>query len=306
MAARLWLLTVVLVGCAHRAVPPSLPPEASSGLNLDVPFWPQSQYQCGPASLAALLASSGVAVVPDDLVPLVYLPARQGSLQPEMLAAPRAFERIGYRLPGTREAIIAELNDARPVLVLLNLGLRWWPRWHYAVVTGIDGPDRTFVMHSGMTPDRRIDQQRFMQQWQRADHWAMVVTTPSELPASAALPDLLDILASLETTRPDLASQAYHATLVRWPDAAGAAFGWGVSALASGQPRIAATAFQQTLALRPGAPAAINNLAIALARNGQTASAIQLLRDRLASLAANDPWRSTLDQTLDELIPEPR
>src|SRR5262249_47579541 len=54
-----------------------------------VPFFPQSDYECGPAALATVMVAAGVKVTPEELVPEVYLPERKGSLQVEMLAAPR-------------------------------------------------------------------------------------------------------------------------------------------------------------------------------------------------------------------------
>jgi hypothetical protein len=53
----------------------------------DTPFFPQREYQCGPAALATVLAASEVSVTADALVPEVFLPGRQGSLQSELLAA---------------------------------------------------------------------------------------------------------------------------------------------------------------------------------------------------------------------------
>src|SRR5687767_5382909 len=64
----------------------------------EVPFFPQKDYQCGPASLAMVLTHSGVPVLPEALVDQVWLPSRQGSLQLEMLATPRRHGRVGYRL----------------------------------------------------------------------------------------------------------------------------------------------------------------------------------------------------------------
>ena len=54
------------------------------------PFFPQSDYQCGPAALATVLAADGVDVTADQLVSEVYLPGRRGSLQVELIAATRA------------------------------------------------------------------------------------------------------------------------------------------------------------------------------------------------------------------------
>src|SRR5262249_33165121 len=40
----------------------------------EVPFFPQSDYQCGPAALATVMVAAGVKVTPEELVPEVYLP----------------------------------------------------------------------------------------------------------------------------------------------------------------------------------------------------------------------------------------
>src|SRR5688572_23044905 len=53
------------------------------------PFFPQKTHQCGPAALASVLSAAGVAITPDELTNEVYLPARRGSLQLELLAATR-------------------------------------------------------------------------------------------------------------------------------------------------------------------------------------------------------------------------
>jgi len=42
-------------------------------------FFPQEQYQCGPAALATVLNDSGVIVKPDELTPLVYIPKKNGT-----------------------------------------------------------------------------------------------------------------------------------------------------------------------------------------------------------------------------------
>src|SRR5437763_1585351 len=46
-----------------------------------VPFFPQEDYQCGPAALATVLAYTGTSVTPEALVKQLFVPARQGSLQ---------------------------------------------------------------------------------------------------------------------------------------------------------------------------------------------------------------------------------
>ena len=91
-AVLLWL-----TGCATPQVAALLArPPATLPARVEltgVPFHPQEEYQCGPAALATVLVHAGVATTPDALVPEVYLPARGGSLQAEMLAAARRHGR---------------------------------------------------------------------------------------------------------------------------------------------------------------------------------------------------------------------
>src|SRR6185369_16909638 len=112
----------------------------------DTPFFPQAKHECGPAALATVLAASAVPVTPQELESRVYLPGRRGSLQVEMQAAPRAYGRLSYRVESELAAITAELDAHRPVLVLHNYGLPFWPRWHYAVVVGYDGPRDRIIL----------------------------------------------------------------------------------------------------------------------------------------------------------------
>src|SRR5690606_37665875 len=115
----------------------------------DTPFFPQEKYQCGPAALATVLASSGVDVRPEVLTPRVYVPERGGSLQPEMLAASRDFGRLPYVIEPNLPSLLAEVAAGRPVLVLQNLGVRFAPAWHYAVVVGFSPETGEIVLRSG-------------------------------------------------------------------------------------------------------------------------------------------------------------
>src|ERR1700682_5879059 len=104
LAAGVLLSAALASGCAlvipqtvelHDAWPAGLPAHAELAA---VPFLPQDEYQCGPSSLATVLSHAGVKITPEDLVSQVYLPGRRGSLQVEMLAAPRKYGIVSYQL----------------------------------------------------------------------------------------------------------------------------------------------------------------------------------------------------------------
>src|SRR5690554_4254646 len=101
------LLLAALAGCQSRApLSAGMPAEAQVPA---VPFFPQDDYQCGPAALATVLGSAGVAATPQALVAEVWLPQRQGSLAMELVAAARARERLVYPVT-TPRALMANLD----------------------------------------------------------------------------------------------------------------------------------------------------------------------------------------------------
>ncbi|MCW5624940.1 MAG: PA2778 family cysteine peptidase, partial [Burkholderiales bacterium] len=178
---------MVLGGCAQHG--PILAPRinavaAPTRVELDdVPFFPQRDYQCGPAALATVLTYADQPTTPDELVPAVYLPGRKGSLQVEMVAATRNHGRIGYVLAPTLAALLEELQAGRPVVVLQNLGLESVPIWHFAVVVGYSSVDETFILRSGTERRRVMPALKFMRSWVLGQQWAFVPLKPGELPA---------------------------------------------------------------------------------------------------------------------------
>ncbi|MEY4642611.1 MAG: hypothetical protein RLZZ227_2605, partial [Pseudomonadota bacterium] len=185
--ATLLALALLLGGCATPPQSASLlkqtAAEFAEPVSLSgIPFFPQERFQCGPAALATVLGASRVAVTPEQLAPLVYVPEREGSFQVELVAAARSFERLAYTLKPDLSALLAEVRNGRPVLVLQNLGLARYPKWHYAVVKGFDLERRKLLLNSGELEDYSVSLDTFERTWARADHWALVVVEPGQLP----------------------------------------------------------------------------------------------------------------------------
>lgn len=236
----------------------------------DTPFFPQEDYQCGPAALATVLVRSGIEVHPDALVDEVWLPARKGSLQTELLAATRQRERIAYVIEPTLEALVSELDGERPVLVLLNLGVKSRPTWHYAVVIGYDPGKDELLLRSGTTELAALSRWRFEQAWMRASRWGYVVLKPGELPGekatSARYAAAVADLESLGKAGDALA--AYQAGLHRWPAEPLLGLGAANTRWSLGDAEGAEASLREVLQASPGEVAARNNLADLLAQRG--------------------------------------
>jgi tetratricopeptide (TPR) repeat protein len=270
----------------------------------DTPFYAQERYQCGPAALATVLAASDVAVDLEDLVSKVYIPGRKGSFQVELMAATRTSGRLPYVLDKSLSALVSELHAGRPVIVLQNLGVAAIPRWHYAVVVGLDGTSDTVALRSGTDKRRLTPTTLFLRTWERSNYWAMSVLRPGELPANVSRERYFGAVAGLEQVGMHSQAEAsWNAALLKWPDDPVALFGLGNSQLHLGKPGDAEKAYRQLLAIRPDSSIASNNLAMALDRQGQHEQALALLHDALQR--ESDPELiAILRDTLTEIQPK--
>ncbi|HNP34837.1 MAG TPA: PA2778 family cysteine peptidase [Woeseiaceae bacterium] len=266
------------------------------------PFFPQERYQCGPAALMTVLSYSGATVTLDELVANVYLPAREGSLQTEIIAASRRAERIPYRIDGSLASISAELNAGRPVLVLQNLGVSWFPRWHYAVVYGID-PDRNLVrLRSGTDANRTSKAGTFLRTWRRSDNWAIVVLRPDELPANPDRLEYFSSISALEATgHLTTANQAWRTARARWPNDLLPLFGLANTELSQGNLVRAEQHYLELLVREPTHAMARNNLAYTLAGMGRIPEAIQQLETALKLPDLRPAVANELQASLDEI-----
>jgi tetratricopeptide (TPR) repeat protein len=260
------LAAAVLAACTIPGAP--LPEDPAREL-VDVPFFPQTAWHCGPAALATVLAHSGVSVTPEDLAPRVYVPGRRGSFQPELAAASRSAGRLPYVLEPTPEALFAEVAAGNPVLVLQDVGRFGLRRWHYAVVVGWDDIRHRVILRSG-TERRRVETlDAFLRSWEPGGRWALVVTRPGELPATAAPGPWVRTLAEAadRLSGPDRL-EAHQAALDRWPEETTVLFAVANERYAQGYLRAAQLLYRRLLAREPDHVAGGNNLANVLLDRG--------------------------------------
>lgn len=238
-----------------------------------VPFFPQSDYQCGPASLAMALGAIGRSRTPESLTDEVYLPARQGTLQAEMLALPRREGLLAVPMPSQIAALLRAVADGYPVVVFQNLGLSVAPVWHYAVLVGYDLDAGRLVLHSGTEESMPMSLDTFERTWARGGYWAMVVTTPQRIPASASQREALRAAVSLERTDREAALAAYRTLQAREPGDRLTLFALANAQLADRRAAEAAATYRELLRLHPDFADGWNNLANALADLGEVAAA---------------------------------
>jgi hypothetical protein len=268
---------LLLTGCASL---PDAVRELDVGaavVELDeTPFFPQQRYECGPAALSTALTMSGVDVALPEIVDKVYLPGKSGSLQVELMAATRTEGRLPYVIDGTLSAVWDELSAGRPVVVLQNLGVAAIPRWHYAVVVGVDAGRSEVILRSGTDRRRITATNTFLRTWRRGDYWAMIVLRPDEMPANVDQGRYLKAIAALEQAgQIDAAASGWVTALRVWPGDAVALFGLGNVRFETGEFAEAEKLYRALLEHDDQLLVARNNLALALAEQRKFDEALQ-------------------------------
>jgi tetratricopeptide (TPR) repeat protein len=282
---------------ALRSAPPAHL-KAHVELN-EVAYFAQDQYQCGPASLAMVFQHAGLNIEPGQLKDSLYIPDKQGSLQVEMLAATRRHGLLAYQLQPSLQDLLSEVSSGNPVVVLQNLGLSWYPLWHYAVVIGYDLENEEIIQRSGSNQRLVLPFNTFENTWARSQYWAMVALSPTTIPHTATPENYIQSIAALEHSSPETDTwPAYEAAMQRWPDNLLGRIAAGNRAYSRGNLIAAEQIFLQATQTHPNSAAAFNNLAQTLSDQGKYDAALVAIH---RALEIGGSLESTMRKTLAEI-----
>jgi len=146
----------------------------------DVPFFPQEEFQCGPAVLASVLNFRGYRVSPEEIAEAIYLSNLKGTLKMDMLQFAKRYERRGgitvSEVRGDLELIRRDISSGYPLIVFVDLGFWNFRKGHYMLIVGYDDSKGGVVTYSGREKDKFISYNRFMRIWERGGYWALRIT----------------------------------------------------------------------------------------------------------------------------------
>lgn len=140
----------------------------------NVPFFPQEDYQCGPASLAGVLNYWGVHVPPQDITRDIYSRSARGTLDMDLVfyAERRGLKAILYK--GSREDLKERINSGYPLIVLVDLGFWVYQQNHYMVVIGYH--ENGVIVNSGREQNKVLSWDGFLGSWERANFWTLLIS----------------------------------------------------------------------------------------------------------------------------------
>ena len=195
-----------------------------------------------------------------------------------MLAAPRRYSRVSYKLGPHFDNLLRELAAGNPVIVLQDIGVGPITDWHYAVVVGFDYPAGELYLRSGETKRLAIPFTIFEYTWKRGNYWAMVTMPPGRIPETASETGYLSAISAMERVgEPRAALLAYSAFLERWPDNIAASVGLANRHYTLGELGPAEAVLRKALARHPDSVPVLNNLAQLVSDLGRNDEALALI-----------------------------
>ena len=200
----------------------------------------------------------------------------------EMAAATRQLGMLAYVQPrATMAQLLSLVAEDIPLIVLQNNSIGWLPQWHYAVVIGYDLDSAEVILHTGVTPNHRLNFATFERTWQRGNYWLLAMLPPDK--ASAQLDAFLYTKASqdlLSTGQTKAALSALQTATKQWPEYWLPYFLLG-NHYFSAEPLVAAAWFDKGLANAQQEVSYLNNYAVLLSELGCYSKATKLINSAL-------------------------
>ena len=141
-----------------------------------VPFFPQEEFQCGPASLAGILNYYGWKVSPAEIATEIFSRQARGTLDMDMVFYARKKGLRAEKYRGTFEDLQAQIDSRRPLIVLIDQGFWVYQSHHFMVVVGYD--EGSIVVNSGKEERKFISRDSFSKTWEKTKFWTLRITPP--------------------------------------------------------------------------------------------------------------------------------
>ena len=185
ISARKWLaalLALAIVGCASVESPEFRRLPERVELN-GVPFFRGNANQGAPQTLAGMLGEQRIRITPGLLIKPLKLPEAEASLQGSIEQLAAGYGLMVYPRDTSLHALLAQVAAGYPVMLRFNDGTLWTePR--YGMLVGYNRAKGTVLLRAGMERRRLMDFDTFESAWKDAGGWAVLILSPTQLPAN--------------------------------------------------------------------------------------------------------------------------
>jgi ABC-type bacteriocin/lantibiotic exporter with double-glycine peptidase domain len=139
-----------------------------------VSFYPQTSYQCGPASLAGVLNYWGIMVSPDEIAGEIYSASARGTLDIDIITYAQKKGLLATQYEGNSMDIRKNVGSGHPLIVLVGYGFSLIQKNHFKVIIGYK--DHGVIVNSGKDKGKFISDMDFLKSWGKTKFWTLLIT----------------------------------------------------------------------------------------------------------------------------------
>ena len=146
---------------------------------IDVPFFPQETFQCGPAALATVInywygkAGTAKILTPETIGAEIYSPSARGVLGIDLELYARKLGFQAEQAAGTIDRLKSSIDRGVPPLLLVDYGFSLYQRNHFMVVKGYS--DRALLVNSGRRENELVANEDLLKVWEKTGYWMLLV-----------------------------------------------------------------------------------------------------------------------------------
>jgi len=146
---------------------------------VDVPFFSQEAYQCGPTALAIVMdywhikTGGGKWVTPEEVASSIYSPSARGvlAIDLEIYAQKHGFATEQYS--GGLDDLKKRIDRGTPPIIFVDYGFLSYEANHFMVVTGyVKG---SVIVHSGRLKNQIVPDRQLEKIWSKNRHWTLLL-----------------------------------------------------------------------------------------------------------------------------------
>ncbi len=138
-----------------------------------VPFYPQNEYQCGPATLASVMNYHGIDITPEQIVKDIFSKTARGTLTFDMV---NFVKNRGLKVDyysSSLDDLKANINTGNPLIVLVDYGFLSYQQNHFMVVIGYN--DYGVIVNSDSFQGQFITNENFVKVWKKTNFWTLLI-----------------------------------------------------------------------------------------------------------------------------------
>lgn len=139
----------------------------------NIPFYPQLEYQCGPASLAAVINYHGLEITPEKIAEEIFSKSAKGTLTIDMVLYAKSKGLKAIQYSGKLDDLRFNIDSGYPLIVLVDYGFLFYKHHHFMVVIGYN--DRGVIINSDTRERQFIRTEDFLKIWQKTNYWVLLI-----------------------------------------------------------------------------------------------------------------------------------